>query len=142
MSDASPLQIEPGKLFSSTCACCSSETRTLSGFVYAGDAAFGAYWVTGTVGRLDHGASFDLILGSWGQAACGDRRGISVAFRSGPDGGFMVTDASPRLRSSDLVDVAMTRQDVVSGRWAATAFKVLDAIWLQDTRVLGLVGEA
>jgi hypothetical protein len=142
MSDAGPLWIEPGELFSSTSACCSSETRTLSGFVYSGDAAFGAYWGTGAVGRPDHGASFDLILGSWGQAACGDRRGVSVAFRSCPEGGFMVTDASPRLRSSDLVDVAMTRQDVVSGPWAATAFKALDSIWLQDTRVLGLLGEA
>ncbi len=139
MSDARKLRIEPGKVFTAACACCASETRTLSGFVYSGDAAFGAYFVTGAVGRPEHDASFDLILGSFGDAACGDRRGVSVVFRSGPQGGFMVVDATPRLRGAELVDVAMTRQDVVSGPWAATVFEVLDAIWLQDHRISDLV---
>jgi len=85
MSDARKLRIEPGKVFTAACACCASETRTLSGFVDSGDAAFGAYFVTGTVGRPEHDASFDLILGSFGDAARGDRRGVSVVFRSPPD---------------------------------------------------------
>ncbi len=142
MAERTEMTIEPGKVYSGVCECCGSQTQTVSGFVYARDAALAVYYVTGTVGRPDHGLSIDLIVGTWGEAACGDRHGISVVFRSGSDGGFMVTDAAPRLRASKLVDVAMTRPDVVSGPWETTAFSVLDAIWCQDQRVLSMVSSA
>jgi predicted outer membrane lipoprotein len=97
-------------------------------------------WVPGAV--REHGASFDLIIGRWGEhTGPADRAAVSLAFRHtarGPE--FMVVDARGRHHARPhLVAAALERTAVVGTPMAARAFAVVDAIWLHDERVGELV---
>ena len=128
------------------CDCCGNVTRRVWGYVHRGEATEAAYfvqWVPGSVGR--HGAYFDLIIGQWGDAAKpSDRVAVSLAFRRNPAGPeFMVIGARDReFASSDLVGRSPSREEVLAGPLAATAFAIVDAVWLQDERIGELIRDA
>lgn len=80
------------------CPHCGQKTSRVWGYVYQSNAALAAYYVEWTPLHPDKDASFDLIVGKWGEDAhADDRQGISVAFRvleSGP--AFIVQNAATR----------------------------------------------
>ena len=126
------------------CECCGQTTRSISGWISSGSDTVAAYLIHWTDGRPDHGANFDLIIGKWGdRASPSDRQAASVVYsRSG--GGFIVIDASTRpfARGRELFCHALSRDDVVSSPIATQLFTLLDAIWLQDSRITEIRGEA
>lgn len=128
------------------CPCCGDPTRRVWGFAQTADGTRAAYfiqWVPGAV--LKHGASFDLIVGRWGDDAVpADRSAVSMAFRysaNGPE--FMVIDAQGRYHADPSVAAtALSRGAVLNSSIAQEAYAIVDAIWLSDARVGELIAPA
>jgi hypothetical protein len=120
------------------CPHCGHKTSRVWGYVYQSDAAVAAYFVEWTPSHSEKDATFDLIVGEWGEDAhADDRQAVSVAFRvleSGPS--FMVQDAAERpIGSSSLVSAALNRDAVVGTPFAEAVFAVCDLIYLADPRI-------
>ena len=128
------------------CPCCGNVTRRVWGYVHnAGvtEAAYFVEWVPGSVDR--HGANFDLIVGRWGEGASSrDRVAVCLAFRRVPAGPeFMIIDAASReVSRSELVGHSPKREEVLASPLAERAFALVDAIWVQDSRIGELVNDA
>lgn len=126
------------------CECCGNNSRCVWGFIHTPEGALASYFVHWTLSRVeDHGASFDLILGKWGdRTTAEDRCLVSLAYRlfeGGPQ--FMVIDGHERpAGKSDLVGRVLLRAEVVGQPIAEQAFAAVDAILAQDSRVLELLG--
>jgi hypothetical protein len=117
------------------CDCCGAATHRVWGFVRRKGEPVAAYFVAWTRGKPDHGATFDLILGKWGDfAAKDDRYSVALDFRL-IDGApqFMVVDALNRATSgSPLVGTALKRSDVVGTSLAPQVFAIVDAVFMSD----------
>src|SRR5262245_54709615 len=135
-----PLQVEPtGAKDLGPCECCGNVTRRVWGLVHRGEPTEAVYFVQWTAGSVvKHGANFDLVIGKWGDGATrSDRVAVSLAFRQTPDGPqFMVIDAADRdVAESDLAGRALRRDEVLGSPLAKRAFEIVDAVWLQDSRI-------
>jgi hypothetical protein len=120
------------------CECCGNLSERVWGYVYRSDAAVAVYFVEWTPGHIEKSASFDLIIGKWGeQARPNDRRAAAVEFRrleSGPS--FRVIDAGTRkIATSSLVSGALRRDEVIGTPLAQEIFAITDAIYLEDPRI-------
>ena len=141
------VQIEEESIHRSLCECCGGESRTASGLVYDDDGhPTAAYFVHWTLGRVDsHGAMFDLIVGEWGESATSaGRSAVAVAIRIAPEGpSFMIVDATDRpVAESELVGHVLSRGEVVDTPLAQEVFRIVDAIWLHDSRIAEIVESA
>jgi hypothetical protein len=126
------------------CECCGNNSRCVWGFIHTAQDTLAAYSVHWTLNRVkDHGATFDLILGQWGEkASAKDRCLVSLAYRFSEEGPeFMVIDGHDRPSAkSELVGRVLRRDEVVGQPIANLAFAAVDAILAQDSRVLELLG--
>jgi hypothetical protein len=120
------------------CDCCGDTTKRVWGFVrYCGE-PFGAYFLGWTVGKPDHGAAFDLILGDFDEDAPSTSRfAISLDYRIVEgSGSFMVVDAESRIpveATNALFGKALKRTDIVGTELASEVFGVVDAIYLSSS---------
>ncbi len=124
-----------------TCACCGQKSRVVVGdIVDESSYPVCVYYVHWTLGRPDHGASFDLIVGNWGDDfTATDRVGISLLYR--PDhNAFMVVDAATRPFSENdgLFSRSLPRDEVIGSPYASVAFRLVDEVWLHDSRIAEL----
>lgn len=115
------------------------------GFVYNGDEPVAAYYVHWTLGRPDHGATFDFVLGRWGAGTtAADRSVVSLSYRvtdQGPQ--FTVTDAAGRpAADGQIASLALRRDQVIGTPLAPEVFALVDAVWLQDERIRELTDAA
>lgn len=139
MSDEIPLTIETsGEKSFGPCDCCGEMTKRVWGFVYEADAALAAYFVEWTPGHEANSATFDLILGVWGEGTDNsERKAISLEFRkleSGP--AFRVIDATIRpTASSSLISEALSRDAVIGAAIASEAYRICDAVYLEEPRL-------
>jgi hypothetical protein len=139
MSNRIALTIETsGEKNFGPCECCGEMTKRVWGFVYEADAALATYFVEWTPGHEGSGANFDLILGAWGDGTENSaRKAVSLVFRrleSGP--AFMVVDATMRpTASSTLISEALSRDAVVGTAIATEAYRVCDAVYLEEPRL-------
>lgn len=128
-------QVEQSGGSTGHCDCCGTTTKRVWGIVERDGIAVAAYFVGWTVGKPDHGATFDLILGEWGEGATAQNRSaVALDFRAN-DGShqFMVVDAKMRITSgSDLADRALARSDVIGNSLAPQVFAVVDAVYFGD----------
>lgn len=135
---AAAFDVEQTGQSSGQCDCCGTTTQRVWGFVSRGGGAVAAYFVGWTIGRPDHGAAFDLIVGAWGEGTTSAARSaVALDFRV-IDGTpqYMVVDAKDRpAASSDLVGKALTRADVIGTPLAAQVFEIVDAVYLSDPTV-------
>ena len=125
------------------CECCGMMTTRVWGYVYRMEEAIAAYFVEWTPGHPDAAASFDLIIGRWGeQVGNSDRRAASLEYRQlngGP--AFMAVDAAARpVGSSPLVGHALRRDEVIGTAVAVEVFAICDLIYLDDPRIDELRG--
>ncbi|MBV9885715.1 MAG: hypothetical protein JO119_04125 [Acidobacteria bacterium] len=125
------------------CDCCGNMTQRVWGFLYEGDAAVAAYFVEWTPGHAADDATFDFIVGPWGDddgSKKSQRKAVSLHLRrleTGPS--FMVVDATQRpLAENSLVGKALRREQVIGHPIAQKVFAMCDAIWLQDPRISDL----
>jgi hypothetical protein len=123
---------------SGPCPHCGQMTSRVWGYVYRFDLPLAAYFVEWTPGHSENEATFDLIVGRWGEDAhAAGREAVSVGFRvleSGP--AFMVQDAAARrVGSSSLVSKALSRNEVIGSPLANDVFLVCDLIYLADPRI-------
>lgn len=128
-------QLEQTGQSSGHCDCCGTATQRVWGFVSREGAAVAAYFVGWTVGRPDHGATFDLIVGAWGEGATPETRSaVALDFRVvGGAPQFMVVDAKNRpTAKSDLAGRVLARAEVVGKPLAAHVFSIVDAIYAND----------
>jgi hypothetical protein len=139
MSNKTTLTIETsGEKSFGPCECCGEMTKRVWGFVYDAGAALAAYFVEWTPGHEASSANFDLILGEWGDGRDNSaRKAVSLEFRkleSGP--AFMVIDATMRpTSSSTLISEALNRDAVVGTVIASEAYRVCDAVYLEEPRL-------
>ena len=93
--DWQALDVETSGASEGHCDCCGTATRRVWGFVSNAGQALAAYFVGWTLGRPDHGAHFELILGRWGEAAGADQRAWVVLDHRvvEGEGAFRVVDA-------------------------------------------------
>jgi hypothetical protein len=143
----SELRIEPsGSKDFGPCNCCGGSSRRVWGYVHDSGGAAAVYFVQWTLGHVDrHGATFDLIIGKWGEGAQrSDRCSVSLEFRRTDRGpAFMVIDSGNRpVASSDLVGRSLARVEVIGTPLAEVAFSIVDAVWLQDERIAEVAGVA
>jgi hypothetical protein len=139
-SDPSPdwrdFEIEQAGAVGGYCECCGTTTKRVWGFVHRMGESVGAYFVAWTLGKPDHGAKFDLILGKWGNSAGkDDRYSVALDYRL-IDGApqFMVVDALDRATSgSPLVGAALKRSDVIGTPLAPQVFAIVDAVYMSDS---------
>ncbi len=76
-------QIEPTGKDSGHCNCCQTKTQKIWGFIHQEEITIAAYFVGWTIDSPDHGATFDLILGSWGEGTSStDRAHAALNFGS------------------------------------------------------------
>ena len=121
------------------CNCCGSTTRRVWGLISRNAVALAAYYVGWAEQRPDHGATFDLVLGKWGDSASKlDRYAVALDLRiidASPK--FMVVDASFDRVTSDreLVGTVLKRSDVIGTALAPQVFAIVDAIYLRDARL-------
>jgi len=120
------------------CECCGKLTNRVWGYVYRNASAIAVYYVEWTPGHMDRAASFDLILGKWGDdTSANDRRAAALDFRhieSGPS--FMVVDAAGRrLAASPLISHVLARNEIIGHPIASEIFEILDTIYLNDPRI-------
>lgn len=138
-SDSSPdwreFEIEESGTAGGHCDCCGTTTKRVWGFVRRGHEHVGAYFVGWTQGRPDHGATFDLILGKWGDSASKRDRYSTALDLYVVEGAsqFTVVDAKQRATSeSPLVGTHLKRSEVIGTPIAAQVFAVVDAIYMSD----------
>jgi hypothetical protein len=110
------------------------------GNVYAGAQQRAVYYVRWTAGRRRENVIFLVSVGSWMNAAPGDRRSVALAcrfWRRRP--GFMVIDAARTpwgLNGDEPVLGRMLPRDAVIGTALATeVFGMIDRIIVDDPRV-------
>jgi hypothetical protein len=144
---AHEITVEPdGSKDSGPCGCCGNMSRAVWGYIRDAGNPLAAYYVHWTLGRVDHGANFDLVLGKWGEGTSSkDRCVVAVAFRwmsNNPQ--FMVIDAEgrPAAKPGALADRALRRDQVIGTPLAAEVFAMIDAIWLKDQRIAELARPA
>lgn len=135
------IEIEQGEESSPTfCDCCGTATRTVNGYAFDELGARATYFVRWTEDHVAHsGAEFDLVIGEWGGAPVSKRVAISLAYRltdTGP--GFMIVDARDRSGSDGLAGRKLKREEVIGTPLATEVFAIIDAVWLQDSRIFGL----
>ena len=123
------------------CDCCGQMTQRVWGFVYEGDAALAAYFVEWTPGHEASSATFDLIIGAWGDGTNRvGRKAVSLEIRkleSGP--AFMVVDAKTRpTANSALISEALSRESVLGTPVANEVYRVCDAVYLGEPRLAWL----
>ncbi len=133
------MEIEPdGSRDYGPCECCGNMSRTVWGFVHTPKRTLAAYYVSWTLGRLDHGAHLDLVLGKWDEGSnAQDRFVVSLAFRMMPEGpSFMVIDAAGRPAADGAIAaLALARDQVIATSTASEVFAIVDAIYLKDRRL-------
>jgi hypothetical protein len=138
-------EVEPdADLTSGICECCGNISRQITGFVHQGEATRAGYSFHWTVGHFpDRPANLDLVIGRWGEAASPDQRfavSLLLTLRDDrPD--MLVIDAKDRpiAEKSALLGVALDRNQVIGTPLANEVFGLVDAIFLQDSRVPGLL---
>jgi hypothetical protein len=126
-------EIEQSGSSTGHCDCCGFTTRRVWGLVHREHEQIAAYFVGWTEDKPDHGATFDLILGLWGdRSSKEDRYAVALDFRlieRTPQ--FMVVDASDRVTSnSPLVGTRLKRADVIGTPLAPQVFAVIDAVYM------------
>src|SRR5262245_33461262 len=122
------------------CDACGDKSRSVSGFVRGGggETAYVVQWTEEKVEQ--HGAHFDLLMAQDPQSVA-----VVLECRITDDGpGFMVIDASQRQTWNGFPSPVrrLTRDDVVGTPLAGVVYSIVDAIWLQDSRIRGLHGDA
>jgi hypothetical protein len=133
------VEIEVGKESGGVCDCCGNETRTIWGYARDDGEPRAAYYVQWTRGAPQHWANFDFLIGTWGVKGVHDRRLVAWVYNPEVES-FMLTDAAQRpTASSSLCAQALSRAEVLADEeLLATARRLLDAVWLQDPRVVEL----
>jgi len=118
------------------CSCCGDVSRTVWGFVHAGAATLAAYFVSWVPGKREHDASFDLVVGQWGEGTSpADRQAVSLAYRPSVRS-FMVIDAAARpVNNPTVAGSALRRDEVVHGPLAKQVFAITDAIFEKEERI-------
>lgn len=124
------------------CACCGNLTRRVWGYVYEDETPRAAYFVEWTPGHRNQPASFDLIIGEWGEGTSAvDRVSVALDCRvleTRP--AFMVVNAADRpVASSRLVGSAMAREQAVGTELEKRAFAICDAVLQGDQRLATLL---
>lgn len=130
--------LEPLEARDSSCECCGSVTRTVWGNLDDESGTVAAYYVTWTPGKPDHRASFDLIVGSWGEGTDHtDRCGISLEYSSSgdPAGLRVLEEVKPDVANSDLVGFSLGRDQIIGTAAAAKVFAMVDAIFMNEPRI-------
>lgn len=120
------------------CPCCGEMTSRVWGYAYRSGDALAAYFVEWTPGHENKEATFDLIVGRWGEGSgADDRKGLSLGFRhlqTGP--AFMIQNASSRpIASNQLISKALDRDEVLGTPLADDVFAICDLIYLGDPRI-------
>jgi len=123
------------------CPDCGEMTKRVWGWVHRCDVVIAAYFVEWTPSHPQQDATFDLIVGEWGEGAGPqNRKAVSVGYRvmeTGPS--FMVQDAKARkVGSSPLVSEALDRKQVIGQPIAENVFAICDAVYLGDPRIAAL----
>jgi len=132
------LQIETDGESGGTCECCGNETRSVWGYVRAQDRGVAVYFVQWTCNKPEHSPNFDLLIGTWGEENCKDKKLSSWILNAEPGGGgFMAIDGTDRqMSNSHLCDEALTRQQVINDPdLMESTTSIIDAIWLGDPRI-------
>lgn len=127
---------EGGESDRAECACCGKSSRSVNGYIFDSEGPIAAYFVHWTEGALNHDPNIDIIVGRWGEGSGPEARcGVSIRYRLGV--GFMVIDAGSRpfANGHALFTRALPRAEVVGTELASEVFSLLDAAWLQDSRL-------
>ena len=138
-----PLTIEPdGSNDYGPCTCCGNMSRTVWGYIHRDDEMISVYYVHWTLGRIDHGARCELIIGRWDDSSSADDRStVELAYRLHEgERQFMLRDAEPK--SDGLAHHALRRDQIVGTPLSAEVFEMVDAVWLGEDRIGELAGTA
>jgi len=137
-TDWTRFSIETSEEKHTLCDCCGSVTRRVWGYIEDEAATVAAYFVTWTVGKPDHNASVDLIVGKWGESAGRDDRcGVSLEFSaSGNPPGLRVSEeVEPSISNSELVGSVLGRDAIIGSEAATIVFAMADAVFVNDPRI-------
>lgn len=132
--------IEPGRANDlAPCECCGATPRIVRGFVYEASTARAIYLVRWPVGELHRDADVAVSIGGWCDADQSPRQLVTFSLRQLDDGpAFMIVDAGQTpWNSEEMLGEPRKRSEVLGTPLASEAFRILDAIALQDERVHG-----
>ena len=123
-----------------TCPHCGGEEQTVWGNVYVAGQQRAVYYVRWTAGHRRQNITFLVSVGSWANAAPGDRQstGLACRIRRGRPG-FMVIDAArtPWGLTGDepVLGRMLSREAVIGTALATEVFHMIDEIIVHDARV-------
>ena len=120
------------------CDCCGTTTKRVWGLVRQENASIAAYFASWTENKPDHGATFDLVLGTWGESTTPkDRYAVALDFRiieGAPQ--FMVVDPEQRATLySELASTALRRAEVIGTVIAPQVFAIVDAVYIGESEL-------
>lgn len=126
--------IEESDQGSGRCECCAAPTKRVSGIVRRNGRQTAAYSVAWTVGKPNHGARFDLVLGQWGSSSSkSDRFSVALHFsriNDAPE--FAIIDAKDDGPLRDLSGKALKRSDLLGTPLILEVFAIADAIYMSE----------
>lgn len=128
--DRKSLAVEPVGESQGQCDCCGTTTKRVWGWVHHDDTTLAAYFVGWTEGMPDHGVTFDLALGRWGEGSGpNDRQSVALDYRHDANA-FMVVDASGRTADRpEIASIPLSRADVIGTPLAQQVFAISDAVY-------------
>lgn len=131
------LTVEPTGENRGHCDCCGNASCTIWGYVHEADRTIAAYFVHWTSGSADHMPNIDFLIGTWGDDNVNDRV-LSSWLYSPSHNSFMIIDAAQRPAArSELCSHALSRDETLSMPDIRNlAASCLDAVWLQDQRMM------
>lgn len=108
--------------------------------IHAVDRTVAAYFVRWAERHLDNpSASFDLVLGDWGDSTTdADRYVVSLIYReiNGVPQFMVVNAAGCPAAQGALAETALSREDVIGTPLAPQIFALIDAVCEQDKSAL------
>ena len=120
----------------SGCDCCPGDTNRVWGYVYKNNDPVAAYFVTWAAQEPDEGASFEFVLGKWGdETSAKDRASAAVDFsivEGAPQ--FKIVDAGDRpVSKSSLAEKALARSEIVDTPIAPDILAMIDVIYQSES---------
>lgn len=129
------LQVESTGAKNGLCDCCGTQTQHDWGFVHFENSTIASYFVSWTVGRPDHGAWFDLLIGQWGgESDPSQRNHVALEFlllNGNPN--FMVRNSNEANRKfTSLAHYETLRDDIIGTTLAPHIFAITDALYMSE----------
>ncbi|MDR5652302.1 hypothetical protein [Ruixingdingia sedimenti] len=129
------IRLEEGDIHQTPCDCCGTTTSRIEGELFAPAGWLAFYALRFAAGHRDHGVLFQIGTGDWSSGDPAARQLFRAVYDPAAEG-FRITDM-PQDTGANAT--ALSRADILGTPFAPRAFAMLDAIFMHDSRLQGML---